>query len=216
VSDGEVNNAIENIMQSKMLSREEFEAALGREGLAFDEYKETIRKQILHTKIINNAVKSKVIITDSEIKKQYELDAAQNTGKKKYQLRNILMDNEEQLAAVKKLLDENKNFADLAKQYSMAPNASDGGELGLFDINNFSQILKENISKLEKGEYTDVISTPQGFQVFYVDDIVSGGGKTYEQARDEIHKTLYEKAADAKFQSWLESLKKKAHIKIML
>ncbi|MCD4719720.1 MAG: SurA N-terminal domain-containing protein [Desulfobacula sp.] len=216
VSDTEINNAMENVKKTKSLTREEFEKALEQEGLTLEEYRENIKKQILQAKLINHAVKSKVIITESDIKKLYEANLEKYSGKKKYYLRNILMDNEDEIKEIKKKLDKKKKFIFLAKKYSIASNASDGGDLGTFDISNFSESIKDSISKLNKGDYTNVISTAQGFQIFYIEDIVLEGAKTLQEAYDEIHEILYREQVDKKFETWLESLKKKAHIKIML
>jgi len=216
VSDTAIDNAVENVKKAKSLSQEEFEYALEQEGLTLKEYRENIKKQILQSKLINRAVKSKVIITESDIKKLYEANIEKYSGTKKYHLRNILMADEDEIKEIKKKLDENKEFITLAKKYSIAPNAQDGGDLGTFDIRNFSESIKESISKLDKGGFTDVISTAQGFQIFYVEDIVLESAKTYEEAYDEIHEILYREQVEKKFDTWLESLKKKAHIKIML
>jgi len=216
VSDTEINTAVENVKKAKSLSQEDLEKALGQEGISLKEYRENIKKQILQSKLINYSVKSKVIITESDIKKRYESNAEKYSGKKKYHLRNILMANEDKMKEIKKKLDKNKGFALLAREYSIASNASDGGDLGTFDIHNFSESIKDSISKLNKGGFTDVISTAQGFQIFYIEDIVLEGVKTLQQAYDEIHEILYREQVDKKFKTWLESLKKKAHIKIML
>jgi peptidyl-prolyl cis-trans isomerase SurA len=216
VSEAEVNAAVENVKKSRAMTQEMLETALKNENLSLDEYREGIRKQILQSRIINHAVKSKVVITESDIRAQYDKDAEKHTGKKKYHLRNILLKNQGQVLEVKTKLDEKQSFASLAKAYSVAPNASDGGDLGVFDIENFSQDIKDSISVLNKGETTDVISTAQGFQFFYIEDIVTEGGKTYEQLHDQIHEKLYKEQVDKKFGNWLESLKEKAHIKVML
>jgi thymidine phosphorylase len=49
-----------------------------------------------------------------------------------------------------------------------------------------------------------------------VENIIMTGNKTYEQASDEIREILYSEQAKKKFETWLESLKEKAHIKLML
>jgi hypothetical protein len=51
---------------------------------------------------------------------------------------------------------------------------------------------------------------------FYIEDIVIKGRKTYKQAHDEIHEILYRQKVKNKFETWLEALKKRAAIKIML
>lgn len=216
VSDTEINDALENVKKSKSLSQEEFENALNQEGFTLMEYRENVKKQILQSRLIDRAVKSKVIITESDMKKYYEAKTEKYSGKKKYHLRNILMDNEDGIKDVRAKLDKKEKFTILATKYSISSNASDGGNLGIFDINNFSQSIKESISKLNKGDYSNIILTPQGFQIFYVEDIVLEGNKTLQQAYDEIREILYSEQVEKKFETWLESLKKKAHIKIML
>lgn len=215
VSDEQVEDAIKNVKQSKGLSDEALEEALKKEGVSLNEYRENIRKQILRVLLVNQAVKSKVIITKAEIEQYYNEKKDEYTGVKKYHLRNILMEDKEQISKVKQLLDENKDFIELAKQYSTAPNASDGGELGLFELSSFPDNIRDSISKLSKGEHTDIISTARGVQIFYVQDIVMDGGKTLEQASDEIHGLLYDREVEQKFANWMKALKEKAHIKIM-
>jgi len=216
VSDNAIDNAVKNMMDSRSMSLEQLEKALARDGLTLTEYRKNIKKQILRNKLINHAVKSKVVVLESDMKLYYNNHTENYSGQKKYYLRNILMNKEDKIQEISSQLDTKKDFKELAKQYSIAPNAKDGGDLGLFDIQNFPDNIRTEIAKLKKGQFTDIITTPQGFQIFYIEDIVFDGGKTYDQARDEIHKILYNAQAEKKFTTWLESLKKNAHIKIML
>lgn len=216
VPDNAIDNVVENMMASKSMSLEELEKALNNDGLTLTEYRKNIKKQILRTRLFDHAVKSKVIILESDIQLYYENHKENYSGHKKYYLRNILMNKEDKIQEISSQLNDKKDFKGLAKQYSIAPNAKDGGDLGLFDIQNFPDNIKTEIAKLKKGQFTDIITTPQGFQIFYIEDIVLDGGKTYDQARDEIHEILYNAQVEKKFKTWLESLKKNAHIKIML
>jgi len=216
VSDAEVDNALENVKKVRSLNQEEFENALNQEGLTLKEYRENVKKQILQSRLINNVVKSKVIISESDIKNHYDVNAQKYSGEKKYHLRNILMDNEDGIKEIRKKLDEKNDFSALAKKHSISSNASEGGDLGFFDIQNFSENIKAIISGLNIRDYSKVISTPQGFQIFYVEDIVMEGNKTLQQAYNEIQEILYNEQVEKKFEIWLESLKKNAYIKIML
>ena len=216
ISEDEIDNAVESVKGRRSLTQEEFEKALSYEGMTIEAYRENIKKQLLHARIINVAVKSKVVITDTDIQTYYNNHIAEYAGKKKHHLRNILMRDREEIGEIKRRLDENQSFVILAKQFSMAPNASEGGDLGLFDVSNFTPQIRESISKLEKGEYTDIIQTAQGFQIFFIEDIVLDGNRTLEQVADEIEGILYQEEVEKKFQSWLETLKKNAHIKRML
>jgi len=216
ISDAQIDGIIENIKSQRSMTQESFERALSLEGTTIEEFREKLRKEQLQSQIINYAVKSKTVITPSDIKQYYDTNAQKYAGKKKHYLRNILMQDMEKIIVVKQQLDENKSFIELAKQFSTAYNASDGGDLGLFDISDFSEPMKSSLLKLGKDEYTDVIKTAQGLQIFYVQDIVVDGKKDYDQAAKEIEEILYREQVKKQFQTWLESLKKNAHIKKML
>lgn len=216
ISENEVNRAIDNILKSRSLTMEALRKALAQEGVEFEEYKENIEKQILQNRLINHAVKSKVVVLESDIEKYYEAHKDQYAGQQKYHLRNILMESESQIKTAKSKLDGGQDFAQVAQAYSEAPNALDGGDLGLFDVQAFPEKIKDSILQLSADQYTDVILTPQGYQIFYVQDIAMEQGKSYEDVHDEIHKKLYDEKIEKKFITWHESLKKKAHIKSML
>ena len=79
-----------------------------------------------------------------------------------------------------------------------------------------SEQIQKSLDGLEKGQHTRVVSTDQGYQIFYIEDIIVDGALTYEEAAQKILEILYNKEAEKKFSTWLETLKKNAHIKTML
>ncbi len=216
VTDAEVNTAVENFMAQHGLDQDSLEGALASENLTFEEYKENVRQEIIQSRLINRAVRSKVIITDSDIAAYYAQHADDFKGVEKYELRNIIMKDADQIQQVKEQLEHNASFKDLAGEYSIGSNASDGGYLGTFEIDGLSENIKQALQGVKKGGHTDIIDTPQGFQILYVQDIIMSGGKTLEQASEEIQQILYNQLGKEKFAQWIESLKEHAHVKIML
>ena len=228
VSDKEVDNAIERFKQSHMMTQEDLEQGLKQAGMTFKEYREKIRQEILRPKLIKYTVKSKVIITDQDIKKYYMEHKQEFSGITKYHLFNICISadsdasdaikSEKKTMAekIKKMLDNGGDFETLAKKYSEVPNASNGGDLGMLKLDTFSNKIRDAVTTLKQGQYTDVILTDHGYQIFYVKGIERGKGKTLAQVSDSISNKLYQKIVEKKFRQWLSSLKEKSHIKIML
>ncbi|MCP4719920.1 MAG: parvulin peptidyl-prolyl isomerase [Desulfobacteraceae bacterium] len=216
VTENKVDSAVNNIMEKNKMDQEGFERALSAEGILFKDYRAKIKGEILQSMLINRAVRSKVIITDSEIKTYYDAHGDEFTGTKKYHLRNILMENEEDIESVEKKIGKSLSFDQLAKKYSIATNAPEGGDLGVFDINNFSENIKLSLQVLGKGDHTPILVTGQGYQILFVEEVLMEGNKTLEQAKDQIQNILYREKAEKRFGEWIESLKKHAHIKIML
>lgn len=216
VSDTDIQAAIENFKQQNNMDQQAFEKGLEAEGLTLEEYRERIREDIMQSMLINRAVRSKVIVTQTEIDAYYEAHPEKFTGEKKYHLRNILMEKEEDMAKVISRLEQGLSFQEAARQFSMGTNAKEGGDLGVFDIDNVSDAIRDAVLPLKKNQYSQVIQTGRAYQILYVEDMLETGGKTLDQAKDEIQDILYRKQAESKFDQWIESLKKNAHVKIML
>jgi peptidyl-prolyl cis-trans isomerase SurA len=216
VSDADVQTAIENFKKQNGMDQEAFERGLESEGISLEEYRERVREDIMQSLLVNRVIRSRIIVTQTEIEAYYQAHPEKFRGEEKYHLRNILAASESQVEQVLSRLDQGLSFPEAARQYSSAPNAAEGGDLGEFDIQTFSDSIKAAVKQLKKGEYSRMISTNQGFQIIYVEDILETGGKTLEEAGKEIQDLLYREQAEEKFAGWIESLKKNAHIKIML
>jgi len=216
VTEQEVDGAINNFLKTNNLDMEGLEKGLAADGLNLKDYREKMKGEILQSRLISRAVRSKVIITDTDIQEYYDTHGEVFTGVKKYHLRNIVMDNQEDTKAIEKKLGKEISFAQLAKEYSIASNASEGGDLGAFDINNFSEIIKNSLQTLGKGDHTSILEAGQGYQILFVEDVIIEGEKTLEQASEQIENILYREMAEKQFAEWIKSLKENAHIKIML
>ena len=216
VADAEVQSAIENFKEQNGLDQEAFEKRLEAEGLSMADYRERVREDLMQSLLVNRLIRSRIIVTQADIEAYYQAHPEKFKGEEKYHLRNILAASESDAAQVLTRLDQGLSFQEAARQFSMAPNAGDGGDLGVFDIDTFNDAIRAAVKPLKTGEYSRVISTNQGFQIIFVEEILDSGGKSLEQARNEIQDILYREQAEKKFTRWIESLKKNAHIKIML
>lgn len=227
VSPQEINNAIERMKKTRLITDEELRRELSRRGLTLEKYRNQIKEQILREKLISREVKSKIVITSEDIQAYYQNHQDEYSGKKKYHLRNIIMkvpgdaDEAEKSRILKKIeavldkLKQGEPFDKLARIYSDSPVASEGGDLGLFEIKDLSPQLQEAIKLLEEGDYTPVLDTDQGYQILYIQKIQKFPGKTLEEANSEISQKLYQDNVNRKYASWLKDLKSRSHIKII-
>ena len=62
VSEKEIDNAIERIKEASSYTDEELREELTVQGLGMEEYRESIKEQILRAKLINWEIKSKIVI----------------------------------------------------------------------------------------------------------------------------------------------------------
>ncbi len=227
VGEEEIDNAIEQIKAINRYTDEDLRQGLMATGMDMPRYREEIKKQILRTKLVNYRIKSNIVITKTEIKTYYDDHIAEYSPQKQYLLKNIFLPypavledgtQEAMQARMETILSElsqGVSFEEAAKKYSQAPNAQDGGALGLFRIDELSENIRTAVQELKQGEFSPVVETDQGYQIFYVERIDDVPGKSLDEASDEILKLLYDQAVNEKFSAWIEELRKNADIKII-
>ncbi|RLC26758.1 MAG: hypothetical protein DRH21_01145 [Deltaproteobacteria bacterium] len=225
VSDDEIDKAIERLKEANFFSDEELREMLKAEGLTMEEYQKRIKDQILRAKLVNFEIKSKIVITKADIGSYYKSHSDKYGKTKKYRLSNIIMkvpsfaSEKEKLGVLEKMkmalteLNAGKPFDIIARDYSESSYVSDEGGLGLFELKELSPRIQEAIKDMKTGEFTAVLDTDQGYQIFYIQEIVNVSGKPLEKASPEIEDILYKEIVDKKFLSWIDELRKRSHIK---
>jgi len=226
-SDNEIDSAIERLKETNFFTDEELREMLGIEDLTMEEYRKRIKDQILRAKLVNLEIKSKIVITKEDIESYHKSHSDKYGGMKKYRLNNIIMkvssfaSEEEKLVVLEKMemvlteLKAGNPFDIIANIYSESSYVSDEGGLGLFELKELSPMIQEAIKDIKAGEFTPVLDTDQGYQIFYIQEIVNVPGMSLEEASPEIEDILYKEVVDKKFRSWIDELRKMSHIKII-
>ncbi len=166
------------------------------------ELEEIYRLSYRRTQLIKDYLKEH--ITESEIKDYFEnsyigdIEASHILITADY---NDTATDEEKKAAedkaletakeVIKKLDEGKDFAELAKEYSKDGSASDGGNLGRFGHGDMVEEFEEAAYKLEVGKYTkEPVKTKFGYHIILKTKDYGKG--ELEDAKEEIIDALVE------------------------
>ncbi|MBW1899650.1 MAG: peptidyl-prolyl cis-trans isomerase [Deltaproteobacteria bacterium] len=172
-------------------------------------------------------MKSKLVITREDVKAYYEEHRNEYSGTVEYHLRNIILkvfdfESDEKkketllrMEALQERIKKGESFDALARLYSESSLADSGGDLGLFKLTELSPQIRDAIKDLPVGSYTEILSTDQGYQMFFIEKIVKTPGKTFEEASSEIEEELYNRQLNEALKSWLDNLRKEAHIKMV-
>ncbi len=227
VTEKEVDGAIERIKESRSLTDEDLRNALSAQGLAYDEFRRQTRQQILRAKLANREVRSKIVITEQDIQAYYDRNKDQYAGEKKYRLRNVFLrvaafasDADRQAArgkleAVRAQLAAGRPLAEITNTALDPDVPVESDDLGFFKLDDLSPQLRETIAGMRAGELTRVLEAPFGYQVLMVEEVVDTAGKTPAEAAKEIEDKLFNQIVDQKYQSWVQDLRDRAHIKII-
>ena len=221
----EVEHSIAKFKKRNNLTEKGFKEFLIKQNITYEEYRTQLEEYIIRTRLLKSEVNSKVVITKEEIVEHYNKNIDKYSGKKLYHLYNIIMpvkdykEKEEVFKKITEVYEKIKNgasFTDMAVQYSQGANASSGGDLGKISFDLLSDIIKDSVSKIKPKEFTPVIDTGQGFQIFYLHDMQEIKIESFEEVSPLIEEELYKQQIAKKFDKWLADLKKRAYVKIML
>lgn len=227
VSDNEIDQAIERIKKTNSLTDEGFRAALEREGMSMEAYRQRMKEQLLRANLLNKEVKSKIVITREDVRKYYDEHPDLYKVTQSYVLETILSRPEPSRADISNAVSRNaletllpllrsgKPFSDIVSTVQQPGLDLRQIELGEYRLDVMAPEIRDTVTRLKPGDYSEVIETDQGFQVFRVLEIRKNAGKTLEEATIEIEDKLYREILDARFNKWLQELRKKSVIKIV-
>lgn len=225
VSDQEVERIIESTKQKHGLDDRKLEAALAKQGLTLAEYREGLKKQLMKAKIIQLKVKSRVQVTDQDVKSTYAKRKALLQGDYKVRARHMLFIVPEgqdpeparlRALAAKERLMNGADFAELAKKISDGPSAKNGGALGVFGRGEMVPEFEKAAFAAKPGEVVGPVRTPFGWHLILVEERVMAEPKPLEAMEEEIRQQLYEAEVERAFRSYVEDLKKQAYIDVRL
>ena len=221
VSPTEIDAAQKDIMAQGGLSAEAFQAELRKMGLTEAQYRENLKEQILSSRLIGYAVRSKVVIPEEKLK-EYYTNSYPVKGAEYHLLQlGVSVEKSRKDAAEKteKLRQQalaGADFKQLARQHSELPSAADGGDIGVFQADELAPATREAVTALQPGDISPVIDTGDHFMIFKLLSSEHKAEKTpYESVREEIHTILLKQEMEARYKTWIEEIRKQAYIKIL-
>ncbi len=225
VKDKEVEDALDEIKRQNKLDDKGLEQALAMQGYTIASYKKDVKKQILRMRAINMLVRPRVTVTDDDVRARYDEMGRRSATVSKVHLHHVLIalpekPTEAELDKAKARAAEviekaraGEDFAKLAKEYSDdASTRDDGGDLGEIERGTIATEWEQVVFAMDKGEVRGPISGPRGLHVFYVSDVVKSDRKPFDEVKEQIRNDLYRQEMDKQTRSWMDELRKKAHI----
>ncbi len=220
VSEREIDNAIEDIKKQNSLSQDSLLVVLAQNGLTYRQYRDQIKEQIREVKFINREFRSKITITEDDVKEYYSANVKNFYGPASYWINLIFVpvgpDAKATLKAVLEGLKNKEAFADLAGKYSGAASSGTGGDMGYLQSGEMDKTLEDAAKGLSAGEVSQPIPTPDGTYIVKLIDRKEASPVPIEEVRTKIQDRLFKKTMDERFLFWLAEVKKTAHIEIRL
>jgi len=222
VSDEELADALADV-KGQFASEEKFLGTLKDHGMTLDDLKRRYRDQITIQKLVDREVRSRLVVSPSEIAAYYQQHLDRYHGAEAVRLSNLLirvgggMDDAQaqaQAQEIWKALKGGADFVELAKRHSQGPNAAEGGMMGWVERGRLIPEIEQAVFALEPGQMSPVVKSALGYHVFRLEEHRPVQAKPIADVQGEIRNALLQEKFQQRYREWIAKLRDRAYITI--
>ncbi|MCB1356681.1 MAG: peptidylprolyl isomerase [Maritimibacter sp.] len=142
------------------------------------------RRSIVAAEQIGKVVSEAV--TEDAVAAAYDAQYADAEPTQEWDASHILVETEEEAAALIEELEGGADFAELARTKSIGPSGPNGGALGWFGPGMMVKPFEDAVTGMEVGDVAGPIQTQFGWHVVKLNDARMKGAPPLEEVREEI------------------------------
>ena len=206
--------------------RQAFVRTLKAQGFSLGRFRQIEREKIIVQAMRQRAVRSDFVISPDKVSAYYRKNLAQYSTPAEIKLSMIVLrpefDGSDNPVEAKRLmakeirekLSGGADFAGMAQMYSDDSTADFGGDWGWIDERTLTSSLNKIAFALQPGALSDVVQVGDTFYIMKVEAKKPGIVQPLAEVREEITKKLIEEERIRMQDSWIDTLREKAYVKI--
>jgi parvulin-like peptidyl-prolyl isomerase len=195
--------------------------------MALAELRTRLEKSMIIQQVQGTEVLGRISVSETEAKAYWEAHQAEFTTPATLMLREILIGvpasklgfsaaaDEAAKAKADALLERLKageSFEKAVADVSEAASKANGGLIGPISLTDVAPGLRQILEPLKAGQFTDVIRTQTGYQIYKVDTLNPAKVLPWEEAREEIGNRVGNAKQTAEFVRYIQKLRAQAVI----
>jgi peptidyl-prolyl cis-trans isomerase SurA len=181
ITDGQLNQTMQRLAQQNKMNLSDFRSSLIAEGLDYDKYRETVRRELIISTLSRQYGQRNATISDAEVDEFIKISASENTSYE-YRLSHILIALPDaatpaQIEAAQTTaneilsqLDQGAQFEELANTFSSGDTALQGGDLGWRKKAEIPSLFTSAVVVMEPGGYAGPIRSASGLHIVSMRD----------------------------------------------
>jgi peptidyl-prolyl cis-trans isomerase SurA len=181
ITDGQLNQTMQRLAKNNQMNLSDFRSSLIAEGLDYDKYRETVRRELVLSTLGRQYGQRNASISDAEVDEFIKISAGENTSYE-YRLSHILIAlpdaaTPQQIEAAQATaneilsqLDQGAQFEELANTFSSGDTALQGGDLGWRKKAEIPSLFTSAVVIMEPGGYAGPIRSASGLHIVSMRD----------------------------------------------
>lgn len=177
-----------------------FRRALAQENISFSDWREDLRYTLVEKEVFKKLNEKIRPPTDEELKRYYEDHKDRYKLKERIYIRQIVVDGEAKLDAIKADL-KGGDFEKIAKKFSITPEGKNGGFVGWIEkgtVDYFDPLFTA-------GGGLQTIQSPFGFHLVKVEKKSPAATQSLDEVRESIIRDLKAQREQAEYVAWLDA-----------
>lgn len=215
-------------LKGQFPTQQAFDKALQDRGMTMDSLKKDARVDLSVTKLMDAEVATLPGPSDADAKAFYDKNPDKFKEDESVRASHILVrvDEKADAAAKKKaraeidsVLQQAKagaDFAKLAQEHSQDGSAAQGGDLNYFPKGQMVPAFDKVAFELKPGQISDVVTTQFGYHIIKVVDHKAARTVPFDEAQPKIKEFLAGQKKQEHADAFVETLKKKAKIEVLI
>lgn len=171
-------------------------------------------EQLTIEKLYAQHVDARIAVSEEAIRAWYDQHPEELTEEEAVHAAQIVVKGIDDAKRIQRELWAGKKFADLARRYSLSPEAKVGGDLGFFKRGVMPPAFDAVVFTLAPKQTSDVVATEFGFHLFQVMEKRPARKKDLSEARAQIEKRLLDEARREAQAAFVKGLKDKAVVAV--
>ncbi|HKJ28866.1 MAG TPA: peptidyl-prolyl cis-trans isomerase [Desulfuromonadales bacterium] len=191
-----------------------FEEMLVERGLTLEAWREELKESLIMEKLLEQAVYSMVSVSDEEVAAYFKANRDQFDRPEQVRARQIVVADEAEGQEVLGILRQERPFAEVAAEYSLSPDAEQGGDLGFFSRGEMPPEFDEIVFDLPVKRLSDLVQSEYGYHIFLVEEKRKAKRLNKKEASDEIRAILDGRKKEEVYLAWLQDMRARAVISV--
>lgn len=215
VLSSDVERAIENVQRQSGLEGDAFWEAVRGQGFTPEQYRSDVRRQLLRLKVVNQKVRSRINITEDDVKRRYDELVRKARRSAEFLVAHVFMPADPNSAT--HLAEVRAKAEALAQEltvesFEAAMAEHGGGELGWVSQKDLPGDLAEALLALEPGEISAPVRGPQGIHIFLLRERKEGADAigSYDEVKGDLYRDMVEQLLGKQEVAYLNELRKQS------